>query len=320
MRTIPQIHRGRWPGLVLVSALLVSNSIVSPSAASAQARYVKVDQVAAGDARAIEVSATDSDVVSVKVLGGKYPLVAQSSSDNARHWAAETDAAAHTKGGSAAHERHEFGHLSDILLYQRVESGGRVRDVVAIDVGPQNLTMYEYDIPTSTLEQLASSMRRAATATDSLSRLRTSRSPSSSARESRAAPAVQAGNVAMSAAERCSQASAMRPIEYSAYPAGTNLERIVQPPLQTGSPVPAYPQSAIGARVTGEVPARFVIDSAGRPDVDTFRLRGVANPLFVRSVCDVLSRMRFAPSHVQGRPARQLVDETFTVAPPASTR
>lgn len=302
---------------IVRGVMLVSASIASASIASAQTRYIRIDRIATGDARAIEVSATDSDVVSVQVVGGKYPLVAQSSTDNARHWAAEADAAAHAKGGSATHERHEFGHLSDILRYQRVESAGYTRDVVAIDIGPQNLTMYEYDMPASMLEQLTRSMRRAASATDSLSRLRTRHSPSS-ARESHTAPVVQTADVAMSAAERCSQASAMRPIEYRDYAAGTNLEKVVQPPLQTGSPVPSYPRSAIGARVTGEVPARFVIDTEGRPDVETFRLRTVANPLFVQSVCDVLSRMRFAPSRVKGRPVKQLVDETFIIAPPGS--
>lgn len=308
---------------MLVSGSIALAAIVSPPIASAQTHYVKIDQIAAGDARAIEVSATDSDVVSVKVLGGKYPLVAQSSSENARHWATETDAAAHAKGGSATHERHEFGHLSDILRYQRLESAGRVRDMVAIDIGPQNLAIYEYDMPVPMLEQFTRSMRRAASATDSLSQSRAKRSPSSSsasassARESRATPAVQqAGNVAMSAPERCSQASALRPIEYRDYPTGTNLDKVIQPPLQAGSPVPIYPRSAIGARVTGEVPARFVIDTEGRPNVETFRLRGVANPLFVQSVCDVLARMRFAPSHVKGRPVQQLVDEIFIIAPP----
>lgn len=306
----------------VVFASIASASIASASIASAQTRYVRIDRIAAGDARAIEVSATDSNVVSVNVVGGKYPLVAQSSTDDARHWAAEADATAIGQDGSATHERHEFGHLSDILRYQRVESAGRTRDVVAIDVGPQNLTIYEYDMPASLLQQLTRSMRRAASSTDSLSRSRTKRSPSSASASPtrRAAPAVarSAGAVAMSATERCSQASAMRPIEYRDYAAGTNLDKAIQPPLQTGSPVPAYPRSAIGARVTGEVPARFVIDTDGRPDVETFRLRGVANPLFVQSVCDVLTRMRFVPSRVKGRPVKQLVDETFIIAPPNS--
>lgn len=307
-------------GVMLVAASVASASIASASIASAQPRYVRIDRIAAGDGRAIEVSATDSDVVSVKVVGGKYPLVAQSSSENARHWAAEADAAAHGKGGSGSNERHEFGHFSDILRYQRVESAGHTRDVVAIDIGPQNLTMYEYDIPTPMLDQLTHSMRRAASATDSLSKLRT-RHSRASARESHTTqptPSAHASGVAMSAAERCSEASAMRPIEYGDYAAATNLDKVIQPPLQAGSPVPAYPRSAIGARVTGEIPARFVIDTEGRPDVETFRLRGVANPLFVQSVCDVLSRMRFAPSLVKGRPVKQLVDETFVIAPPNS--
>lgn len=298
--------------------ILVSASLASASVGSAQTRYVRIDRIAASDARAIEVSATDSDVVSVRVTGGKYPLVAQSSSADARQWSAATDAAAHARAASGTRERHEFGHLSDILRYQRVESAGQVRNVVAIDIGPQNLAIYQYDMPASVLEQFTRSMRRAASATDSLSRVRPERS-ASAARESRAKPAVQrAGSVALSAPERCSQASAMPPIEYRDYPAGTNLDRAVQPPLLTGSPVPSYPRSAIGARVTGEVPARFVIDTEGRPDVNTFRLRGVTNPLFVQSVCDVLSRMRFAPSRVNGRAVKQVVDKTFTIPPPSS--
>lgn len=299
--------------------------LLAPSWVSAQTRYLSIDHIGAGDTHAIEVFATDSGVVSVRVVGGKYPLVAQASSAEARRWAAETDAAARDGSDATAHERHEFGYLSDILRFQRVTNGaGQQRDVIAVDIGPRNLSMYEHDMPLPMIQRLTGSMRRAASMTDSLGKQRPKRSLSpptvNHSTVSHPMAASQPGNVATSAAERCYMASGMHPIEYSAYPAGTNLDKVIQPPLQPGSVVPAYPRSALGARVIGEVSARFVIDTEGRPDVETFRLRGVVNPLFVQSVCDALPRMRFIPARLNGRLVKQLVDETFTIAPPSGTR
>lgn len=287
----------RWRA-VFVSALV---GAMFARGAGAQTRRVTIDRVPTGAGHEIQIAASDSNTVTVTVAGGKHPLVSQGSAESARRWSTRADSISRTVPAAIgtkrtlASERDEFGHFSDILRFQRLDSAPAPRNVIAIDIGPRNLPVYEVAVSPTMLERLTTTMRRAAARTDSLT-------PPS---------------------KRCYLQRDMEPMDYSgpnAYAAGTDLNTQMQPSLSSGSPVPAYPESALGARVTGRVVARFVIDTAGHPIIETFRLRTTANPMFVQAVCDALPRMQFVPSRRNGRSVTQLVEESFTVAPPTSTR
>lgn len=301
-----------------------------PLATVAQSRRVVVERLAAPGGHTIEVSAGDSGVVGVTVRGGKFPLVAQASPESARRWVAQVNAiasataSAAASGAGKASPRVEFGHFSDILRYRRRYDAPARRDLIGVDVGPNNLTLYEMEVAPPLLGRLTASMLRAARITESLTSPATLlRAEGRSAASGRDLPNVRSKHVSTPSA-RCVAASTMPPLEYnygaSGYPPGTNLDKVIQPALRSGSPRPAYPRRALGARVTGEVVASFVVDTAGRPLVDSFRLRGPANPLFVESVCDALPQMQFVPRRLGGKLVNQLVQETFSIPPPAGAR
>ncbi len=314
-----------------MSIVAIGWSAQATAQAPTRARPVQIDHFPVTEGRSIEVAASDSDEVTVTVEGGKYPLVAHSTADAAQRWAARTDSLARSGRGAAgskqterASERNEFGHFSDILRYQHFDNSGAHRDVVAIDIGPLNVAVFQSDVSSATLDRLNAAMRRAASAARLLKprsvaqSLATSPLRSSSVRKGDDSPGPS-----LSPSKQCIVQSGLPPMAYTGpngYAAGTNLDKLVQPSLRAGSPLPSYPASAAGARVSGRVVARFVIDTAGRPVVQTFRLVGVSNPLFVESVCQALPAMRFVPSRVSGRLVPQVVEETFVIAPGPASR
>ncbi len=82
--------------------------------------------------------------------------------------------------------------------------------------------------------------------------------------------------------------------------------------VRPGSPVPNYPEMLRSAGVTGEVRARFVVDTAGRVNLSRLTIVHSDHELFSRAVEASLRRTTFLPAEVGGRPVAQLVEQTFT--------
>ena len=93
---------------------------------------------------------------------------------------------------------------------------------------------------------------------------------------------------------------------YSAW----QVEKAVVP--LSGNPKPEYPSMLQSAHVDGEVLAQFVVDTAGRVDMSTFRALQATNELFVNSVRRALGEWKFRPAEVEGRRVRQLVQMPLT--------
>lgn len=80
-----------------------------------------------------------------------------------------------------------------------------------------------------------------------------------------------------------------------------------QAKLLSNSKAPRYPEILLRAGITGSTLAMFVVDTAGFPELSTFKIVRSAHPLFVEAVKASLPDTRFAPARVQGRTVRQLV-------------
>lgn len=79
----------------------------------------------------------------------------------------------------------------------------------------------------------------------------------------------------------------------------------------TNNVKPEYPPSLQSAGVEGEVDAQFVVDTAGRADMSTFKVMKSSNDLFTNSVRTALQRMKFVPAEIGGRKVRMLVQQPF---------
>jgi protein TonB len=90
-------------------------------------------------------------------------------------------------------------------------------------------------------------------------------------------------------------------------------ESEVEKPVMSapGSPAPRYPELLKSAGVEGEVIASFVVDTAGRADLTSFRILKSSNELFGAAVRTALPSMRFLPAEVGGRRVRQQVQQPF---------
>ena len=81
-------------------------------------------------------------------------------------------------------------------------------------------------------------------------------------------------------------------------------------------PKPKYPSVLESSGIAGEVQAQFVVGQDGRADMDTFKALKSSNELFTQSVRSVLTRMRFSPAMIGGKPVKQLVQQSFQFAVP----
>jgi periplasmic protein TonB len=81
-------------------------------------------------------------------------------------------------------------------------------------------------------------------------------------------------------------------------------------------PKPKYPSVLESSGIAGEVQAQFVVGQDGRADMDTFKALKSSNELFTQSVRNVLTRMRFSPAMIGGKPVKQLVQQSFQFAVP----
>jgi len=91
--------------------------------------------------------------------------------------------------------------------------------------------------------------------------------------------------------------------------------QVERPAMQApNSASPVYPDILRKAGVEGEVLVSFVVDTAGRIDVGTFRVVRTTHDLFAAAVKSVLPRMRFIPAEVGEKKVRQLVQQPFSFA------
>ena len=78
---------------------------------------------------------------------------------------------------------------------------------------------------------------------------------------------------------------------------------------------PRYPAGLRAARLTGDVVARFVIDTAGRVVIASFDVVDSSHPAFTAAVRDALGDLRYFPAESHGRRVEQTVQQTFHFAP-----
>jgi protein TonB len=78
-----------------------------------------------------------------------------------------------------------------------------------------------------------------------------------------------------------------------------------------GNPEPEYPSILKQTRQAGKVLVSFVVDTAGRADMSTFKVVESSNPLFTASVKKVLPRYRFRPAEIGNRKVPVFVQLPF---------
>jgi periplasmic protein TonB len=96
-------------------------------------------------------------------------------------------------------------------------------------------------------------------------------------------------------------------------PDGVVEERFVdRSPRLIGSPTqPTFPPSLRQSGRAGRVLVQFVVDTAGRAEMDGFKVMETSDPLFAESIRAVLPRYRFSAGEAGGRKVRTLVQLPF---------
>lgn len=77
------------------------------------------------------------------------------------------------------------------------------------------------------------------------------------------------------------------------------------------SPVPRFPSAMRGIGLEGFARFRFVVDTAGRVELNSIEAISASHEAFAYAVRSTLPRMRFRPGRVDGRAVRQLVELPF---------
>jgi protein TonB len=85
------------------------------------------------------------------------------------------------------------------------------------------------------------------------------------------------------------------------------VERAVIP--RADNPQPDYPAALRAAMIEGSVLLQFVVDSTGRVEPPSVAVLQPAHALFVESARRWLTRTRYTPAQIGGRPVRQLVQQ-----------
>jgi periplasmic protein TonB len=81
-----------------------------------------------------------------------------------------------------------------------------------------------------------------------------------------------------------------------------------------GGITPRYPGMLAIAGIEGTVVMQFVVDTLGRVERESVRVVRADQRMFVESVREALTRMRFVPAEAAGRKVRQLVEQSFAFA------
>jgi protein TonB len=93
------------------------------------------------------------------------------------------------------------------------------------------------------------------------------------------------------------------------------VERAVIPAVD--NPQPEYPATLRAAMIEGSVVLQFVVDSTGRVEPQSVSVLRPAHSLFIDSARRWLTRTRYTPAQIGGRPVRQLVQQelVFSLRP-----
>lgn len=78
-----------------------------------------------------------------------------------------------------------------------------------------------------------------------------------------------------------------------------------------GAQPPHYPEALRAAGIQGEVLARFIVDTTGKADMQTFKVIRSTHPDFTFEVRSAVANMDFYPAILSGRKVRQLVQMPF---------
>lgn len=87
------------------------------------------------------------------------------------------------------------------------------------------------------------------------------------------------------------------------------VERQVQP--SRGNSPPSYPEALRKASIEGEVLVQFVVDTTGRPEMNTFKVLRSTRPEFLTAVRSVVPYYEFGPAMILNRKVPQLVQMPF---------
>jgi len=87
------------------------------------------------------------------------------------------------------------------------------------------------------------------------------------------------------------------------------VEKAVSP--RPSNPAPRYPDMLRSANVEGEVLAEFVLDTTGRPNMETFKVLKSSHDDFSEAVRKSLPNMVFYPAEVGGKKVKQVVQMPF---------
>lgn len=78
------------------------------------------------------------------------------------------------------------------------------------------------------------------------------------------------------------------------------------------NPAPVYPPSLRAAGIVGAAVVQFVVDTAGRVDMSTFKVLASDHDLFTTAVREQLPAWRFTPAEKGGHHVPQVVQKPFT--------
>ena len=78
-----------------------------------------------------------------------------------------------------------------------------------------------------------------------------------------------------------------------------------------GNASPKYPGILESSKVEGEVLVQFVVDTAGKAEMATFKVLKTSNELFAQEVKRVLPFHRFFPAEAGGHKVKQFVQQVF---------
>ena len=78
-----------------------------------------------------------------------------------------------------------------------------------------------------------------------------------------------------------------------------------------GSPRPIYPSALAQQGTRALVSTMFIVDTDGRPNLESFRALNTAHDQFVDAIREALKRTRFVPAQKDGAPIQQVVQYTY---------
>ena len=79
-----------------------------------------------------------------------------------------------------------------------------------------------------------------------------------------------------------------------------------------GTKAPRYPGDLLASGISGCVLVQFVVDSAGLPEPETFKVLKTSHVSFAQVVLESIPQVRFTPAKVGANNVRQLVQQPYT--------